>query len=302
MEGKSDFGERVAMRDYVILTDSSCDLPAALAAELGIEVLPLRVNLNGREFRNFLDERELDHREFYNALRSGGAASTSAVNPEEFLEVLTPFLEAGRDVLYLAFASALSSTCQNGAIAAKELEERFPGRRVLVVDTKCASMGQGLLVYLTGLKAKEGASLTEARDYAEATAPRIAHWFTVDDLFFLKRGGRVSAATAAVGTLLNIKPVLHVDDEGRLISMSKARGRKAAVKAIYDKCAQTADHPEAQHIFISHGDCPEDAQTLRELIETNLHPLDVTVSPIGPVIGAHSGPATLAVFFLADVR
>ena len=290
------------MDNYIILTDSSCDLPASLAEELGIHVLPLRVNLEGREFHNFLDERELDHRAFYKALREGGNASTSAVNPEEFMEVLTPFLEAGRDVLYLAFASALSSTCQNGAIAARDLEERFPGRHVLVVDTKCASMGQGLIVYLTGLKAREGASLTEARDYAEKTAPRIAHWFTVDDLFFLKRGGRVSAATAAVGTLLNIKPVLHVDDEGRLISMSKARGRKAAIKAIYDKCAQTADHPENQHIFISHGDCPEDAEYLKKLILDNLHPLDVTVSPIGPVIGAHSGPATLAVFFLGDVR
>ncbi len=290
------------MDNYIILTDSSCDLPALLAEELGIHVLPLRVNLEGREFHNYLDERELDHRAFYKALREGGNASTSAVNPEEFMEAMTPFLEAGKDILYVAFASALSSTCQNGAIAAGELEGRYPGRRIRVVDSKCASMGQGLLVYLVALRAKAGATLEELADYTEKTAPRVVHWFTVDDLYFLKRGGRVSAATAAVGTLLNIKPVLHVDDEGRLINMSKARGRKAAIKAIYDKCAQTADHPENQHIFISHGDCPEDAEYLKNLVLDNLHPLDVTVSPIGPVIGAHSGPGTLAVFFLGDVR
>ncbi len=290
------------MNDYILLTDSSCDLPAAVAEELGIGVLPLAVNLNGKDFRNYLDEREIPHTEFYAALRSGGSASTSAVNPGEFVEFMTPYLEAGRDILYLAFDSALSSTYQNGVIAAGELKDKFPERKIYVVDTLCASMGQGLIVYLTAKKALEGASIEEARDFALKTAPRVVHWFTVDDLFFLKRGGRVSAATAAVGTLLNIKPVLHVDDAGRLISMSKARGRKAAIKAIYDKCAQTGDDVAHQHVFISHGDCPEDAEYLKSLIVENLHPLDVTVSPIGPVIGAHSGPNTLAVFFLGDVR
>lgn len=290
------------MRDYIILTDSSCDLPACIVEELGIEVLPLRVNLNGREFRNYPDERELDHREFYAALRNGGEASTSAVNPGEFTEVMTPFLENGKDILYIGFAGALSSTCQNGAIAAQELKEKYPERKIYVVDSKCASMGQGLLVYLVALRAREGAGLEELRDHTQKLAPRIVHWFTVDDLFFLKRGGRVSAATAAVGTLLNIKPVLHVDDEGRLINMSKARGRKAAIKAVFDKCVQTADDITHQHVFISHGDCPEDAKYLAGLVTDNLHPLDVTISPIGPVIGAHSGPGTLALFFLGDVR
>ncbi len=290
------------MGEYVIFTDSSCDLPAGLAIELGVEVLPLAVNLDGREFHNYLDEREISHRDFYAALRNGGAASTSAANPGEFEEVMAPILASGRDILYIAFASALSSTCQNGAIAAEALSARFPERKIYVVDSKCASMGQGLLVYLTALRAREGADLEGARDFAQSTAPRVVHWFTVDDLFFLKRGGRVSGATAAVGTLLNIKPVLHVDDAGRLISMSKARGRRAAVKALFDKCAQTADDIARQHVFISHGDCPEDAEYLAGLVRENLRPLDVTVSPIGPVIGAHSGPDTLAVFFLGDKR
>lgn len=290
------------MSDYILLTDSSCDLPAALAEELDIQVLPLKVNLDGREFRNYLDEREIPSGTFYEALRNGGNASTSAVNPSEFVEIMTPYLEKGQDILYIGFATALSSTCQNGAIAAEELLEKYPERKIYVVDSKCASMGQGLLVYLTALKKREGASLEELRDYAAATAPRVAHWFTVDDLFFLKRGGRVSAATAAVGTLLNIKPVLHVDDEGRLINMSKARGRKASIKAIYDKCAQTGDDVAHQHIFISHGDCGDDAEYLASLVRENLHPLDVTINAIGPVIGAHSGPGTLAVFFLGDVR
>ncbi len=290
------------MSDYILLTDSSCDLPAALAEELDIQVLPLKVNLDGREFRNYLDEREIPSGTFYEALRNGGNASTSAVNPSEFVEIMTPYLEKGQDILYIGFATALSSTCQNGAIAAEELLEKYPERKIYVVDSKCASMGQGLLVYLTALKKREGAGLEELRDYAAATAPRVAHWFTVDDLFFLKRGGRVSAATAAVGTLLNIKPVLHVDDEGRLINMSKARGRKASIKAIYDKCAQTGDDVAHQHIFISHGDCGDDAKYLASLVRENLHPLDVTINAIGPVIGAHSGPGTLAVFFLGDVR
>lgn len=290
------------MKDYILLTDSSCDLPPAIAEELDIQVLPLKVNLDGREFRNYLDEREIPSGEFYAALRAGGSASTSAVNPSEFVELMTPFLERGLDILYVGFATALSSTCQNGAIAAEELQEKYPERKIYVVDSKCASMGQGLLVYLTALKRREGMEIDAARDFAAATAPRVVHWFTVDDLYFLKRGGRVNAATAVVGTLLNIKPVLHVDDGGYLINMAKAKGRKASIKALYDKCAQTGDDIARQHVFISHGDCLEDAQYLAAMVRDNLHPLDITISPVGPVIGAHSGPATLAVFFLADVR
>ena len=290
------------MSDYILLTDSSCDLPPKIAEELDIQVLPLKVNLNGREFRNYLDEREIPSGEFYAALRAGGAASTSAVNPSEFVELMTPYLERGLDILYVGFATALSSTCQNGAIAAEELKEKYPDRKIYVVDSKCASMGQGLPVYLTALKKRAGLELETLRDYAAATAPRVVHWFTVDDLYFLKRGGRVSAATAAVGTLLNIKPVLHVDDEGRLINMAKAKGRRASIKAIYEKCAQTGDDIAHQHVFISHGDCLEDAKLLASMVQENLHPLDVTISPVGPVIGAHSGPGTLAIFFLGDVR
>lgn len=290
------------MKDYILLTDSSCDLPPAIAEELDIQVLPLKVNLDGREFRNYLDEREIPSGEFYAALRAGGSASTSAVNPSEFVELMTPFLERGLDILYVGFATALSSTCQNGTIAAEELQEKYPERKIYVVDSKCASMGQGLLVYLTALKRREGMDIDAARDFAAATAPRVVHWFTVDDLYFLKRGGRVNAATAVVGTLLNIKPVLHVDDGGYLINMAKAKGRKASIKALYDKCAQTGDDIAHQHVFISHGDCLEDAQYLAAMVRDNLHPLDITISPVGPVIGAHSGPGTLALFFLGDVR
>lgn len=290
------------MSEYIILTDSSCDLPASLADELGVQILPLRVNLDGREFRNYPDEREISHKEFYDALRNGGNASTSAVNPSEFVEIMKPVLEEGKDILYIAFASALSSTCQNGVIAAEELAEKYPERKIYVVDSKCASLGQGLLVYLAAKKKLEGLSIEELRDFTARTAPGVVHWFTVDDLFFLKRGGRVSAATAAVGTLLNIKPVLHVDDDGFLINMSKARGRKAAIKAIYDKCAATGVDVAHQHLFISHGDCEEDAKYLASLVNDGLHPADITINAIGPVIGAHSGPGTLALFFLGTER
>lgn len=290
------------MSEYVILTDSSCDLPATMAEELDISVLPLRVNLDGKEFLNYLDEREIPSHAFYEALRSGGNASTAAVNPNEFVEFMEPILKEGKDILYIAFATALSSTCQNGAIAAEELSERYPERKIYVLDSKCASMGQGLLVYLSALKKREGLSIEELRDYAAAMAPRIAHWFTVDDLFFLKRGGRVSAATAAVGTILNIKPVLHVDDDGYLINMFKARGRKAAIKAIFEKGRDTGDDIAGQHVFISHGDCPEDAKYLASLVQESLSPKSITINSIGPVIGAHSGPGTLALFFLGNAR
>ncbi len=290
------------MGDYVLLTDSSCDLPAGLAEELGVRVLPLSVSLNGKTYKNYLDEREIKLTDFYGALRAGGEASTAALNPGDIIEYLTPELEAGRDILYIAFASALSSTYHNGLIAAQELMDKYPGREVICLDSKCASLGQGLLVYLAAKRREEGADIHELRDYVLATVPYVCHWFTVDDLFFLKRGGRVSAATAAVGTLLNVKPVLHVDDEGRLINMLKARGRRAAIRSIYDKCAVTSENLEDQTVFISHGDCQEDADYLAGLVRENLRPREIIVNPIGPVIGAHSGPGTLAIFFLGLKR
>ena len=235
-------------------------------------------------------------------LREGAMATTSAVNVGDYTEALTPFLEAGKDVLVLAFSSGLSATCHSAQIAAGELMEQYPDRKVYVVDTLCASLGQGLLVWYAANLKKQGKTMEEVRDWTEEHKLNLCHWFTVDDLHFLKRGGRVSAATAVVGSMLQIKPVLHVDNEGHLINMAKARGRKAALKALVDHMEQTAIDPAGQTVFISHGNAPEDAEYLAKQIRSRMKVKDIVISTIGPVIGSHSGPGTIALFFFGTVR
>ena len=290
------------MSEYIILTDSSCDLPPELAEKLGIEVLPLTVTVGGKDYKNYLDGREIAFKDFYARVRGGENAVTAAVNMDTFLSFMKPFLEKGIDILYLGFSSALSGTVTSGAMAADELREQYPDRKIYVVDTKCASMGQGLCVYLAALEKEKGKDIDEVYEFAKKTAPRCIHWFTVEDLFFLKRGGRVSAATAVLGTMLSIKPVLHVDDEGRLINMDKARGRKASIKAIFDKLRAAADNNlKDQVVFISHGDCIDDARYLESMLY-EAGAKEVVISYVGPVIGAYSGPGTMAVFATGDVR
>ncbi|MCI9609939.1 MAG: DegV family protein, partial [Oscillibacter sp.] len=245
------------MSDFVMMTDSCCDLSAELAAELELEVLPLRLELEGRSYRNLLDGGEIGFQEFYAKVRSGAMPVTSAVNVGEFDAAMRPILEAGKDILCLCFSSALSTTYQSAVIAGRELEEDFPERKVRVVDSLCASMGQGLFVWLCAQEKKKGKTLEEVLDFAEGAKGNICHWFTVDDLNHLKRGGRVSAAAALFGTMLSVKPVLHVDKEGRLIPMEKCRGRKASLLALVDHMEKTAVDPERYPVFISHGDCRE---------------------------------------------
>ena len=290
------------MAEYRIITDSCCDLTQTMADELNLVVAPLTVNYKGQEFQNYLDGRTLDTKEFYNGLREGELTSTAAANPSLWAEIIKPALEAGEDVLVLAFSSGLSTTCNAARIAAEELQETYPDRKIYVVDTLCASMGQGLLCWHAVKLQKNGATLEEARDFCEENKLNLAHWFTVDDLHFLKRGGRISAATAMVGSLLQIKPVLHVDNEGHLVSVSKARGRKAAIQALAAKVGEDAFTPEDQVMFISHGDCLEDAQYLASLLKDTYHVPEIHISYVGPVIGSHSGPGTLALFYLGKQR
>lgn len=290
------------MQDYVIFTDSSCDLPPALADSLELQVLPLSLLIDGKEYRNLLDGREISATEFYAKLRGGSLGTTSAVNSEAFRAAMELVLQSGKDVLYLGFSSGLSATYSAGAVAARELAEQYPERKVLAVDTLCASLGQGLMVYLAAQKKREGASIEELRDYVEANKLKLCHWFTVDDLFHLKRGGRVSAVTAVVGSVLRIKPVLHVDDEGHLINVEKAQGRVSSLKALVRHMEETAIAPETQHVFISHGDCMEDAERLSQMIRSRLGVKDILIHDVGPVIGNHSGPGTLALFFLGTKR
>ncbi|MCI8538620.1 MAG: DegV family protein [Oscillospiraceae bacterium] len=290
------------MSDYVILTDSSCDLPPELERELDLAVLPLTVEIEGKRYRNFLDGREIDPKEFYNKIRAGSQATTAAVNVGEWSDVMEPLLAEGKDLLVLAFSSGLSTTCNSAMIAAADLREQYPDRKIYVVDTLCASMGQGLLVYLACKRKEKGGSLEEVRDWVEQNKLHLCHWFTVDDLNHLKRGGRVSAATALVGTMLNIKPVLHVDDEGHLINMSKARGRQASLKALVEKAAETAIDPASQVMFLSHGDCLEEAGQVAQMVKDKLGVKEVVISYVGPVIGAHTGPGVIAFFFLGTQR
>ena len=290
------------MNDYVLLTDSSADLPQQLVEELGVEVLPLCFTMVDKTYRNWPDNREMDPEEFYRMLREGAMATTSAVNVGDYTEALTPFLEAGKDVLVLAFSSGLSATCNSARIAAQELNEQYPQQRVRVVDTLCASLGQGLLVWHAAKLKQAGKSLDEVGDWAEENKLRLCHWFTVSDLHFLKRGGRISPATAVLGTMLSIKPVMHVDDEGHLIKVGTARGRGASLKALVDHMAETADDPGNQVVFISHGGCLEDAQKVAQDVKARFGTKEVVINYVGPVIGAHSGPGTVALFFLGSKR
>ena len=288
------------MRDFVLMTDSCCDLPASVEQELGLIVLPLSVLQEGREYRNYLDHRELDPAVFYDKLRKGATGSTSAANAEAFREAMEAVLQEGKDILCLNFSSALSTTYQSAAIAAQELRDSYPDSKIVVIDTLCASMGQGLLVYLAGREKAAGKTIDEVAAYVEETIPHLCHWFTVDDLNHLKRGGRVSAAAALLGTMLQMKPVLHVDDEGRLIPVSKVRGRKASIKALLDKMEEL--EIDTDTVFISHGDCLAEVEAMGEEIKKRFGTKTLLINYVGPVIGNHSGPGTIALFFLGKHR
>ncbi|MDR0840578.1 MAG: DegV family protein [Christensenellaceae bacterium] len=290
------------MNEYVIFTDSACDFPAQLAKSLGVEAAPLVVTLDGKSYRNYLDESEITFSECYRLLREGKPAITSACNAADFLSMFEPALQAGKDILYIAFSSGLSGTYNAGVLALDELQQKYPDRRIYAIDSLCASLGQGLLVYLAVQQQRAGKSLEEVRDYVLATIPHLCMWFTVDDLHHLRRGGRLSATSAMLGTMLSIKPVLHVDDAGHLIFMEKIRGRKGAMKRLIEKMEELAIDPAQQTIFISHGDCLDEAELLGEMIKEKLGVKEVIIGYVGPVIGAHAGPGVIALFFLGQRR
>ena len=290
------------MSEYVLITDSSADLSQEMVQELGVTVLPLSFTIQGKTYRNYPDNREMDLPLFYDMLRAGELATTSAVNVAEYTQAVEPILQAGKDILILAFSSGLSSTYQASVLAAGELREKYPDRKIYTVDTLCASLGQGLLVYLAAQEQRKGKSIEEVRDWAEETKLHLCHQFTVDDLHFLKRGGRISATTAVVGSMLQIKPVLHVDNEGHLINIGKARGRQASLKALVDKMEKTVTEEGRKTVFISHGDCRKDAVTVADMVRERFGTQDIRINFVGPVIGAHSGPGTLALFYLGTER
>ncbi len=288
------------MSNYVIFTDSACDIKQETLNEWGVKYCALSFTFSGeeRQYSNY----DLTAKEFYQRMRDGASAKTSAANTEGFIDLFEPELKNGNDVLYLGFSSGLSGTYNCARMAGEELSEKYPERKIITIDTLSASAGFGLMLYLTVRKKEEGATLEEAAAYAESLKAHLCHWFTVDDLVYLKRGGRISPTVALVGSVLGIKPVLHMDDEGHLISRFKVRGRKAAIKALADKFGELAQENGRDHIFISHGDCMEDALTLKKILgETYAVDVEI-ITDVGPVIGAHSGPGTLALFFIGKTR
>ncbi len=287
------------MENYQIITDSGSDLPVNMLAQLDLKLVCLNLRFRGRTMEDSVTD---DIRDLYAGLRQGEAASTSAVNPERWVSAMEPVLREGRDILVIAFSSGLSATCQSAVIAAKGMLEKYPDRKIRVVDSLCASLGEGLLVWYACKKRDAGMALDALADWVEEARFRLCHWFTVDDLMYLKRGGRVSAATAILGTMLNIKPVLHVDDEGHLINVGKVRGRKASIEALAGKMEELALPGENDTVFICHGDCIEDARYLEGILRSRFGVKEVLIGYTGAVIGSHSGPGTLALFFMGRHR
>ena len=289
------------MSNYVICTDSACDISDELLAEWGVPYRHLTFRFNGEntEYTGLT----MDIRDFYAKMREGGIAKTAAVNVETFSNMFEEILMEGKDVLYLGFSSGLSTTYNSARLAAMSLAEKYPERKIRVVDTLCASAGGGLMVYLALREQKKGASLDEVADFAEKKKMQLCHWFTVDDLVYLKRGGRVSATTAVVGNILQFKPILHVDNEGRLVKVGIARGRRKSLEMIADKFGELSiEHPEDATVFISHGDCREDAETVAKQIRDKYKANVQIITHVGAVIGAHAGPGTIALFFLGKER
>ena len=289
------------MSEYVITTDNNSDLPEKYLKDHGVGCMYLSYSMDGKNYThgNFLPEHE-----FYEAMRNGSMPTTAQVNPENAKALLEPYLKEGKDILHIAFSSGLSGTYNSSRIAAEELMEEYPDRKIIVVDSLSASLGQGLLVWLAQQKKELGQTLEDVADWVEKNKLKMVHLFTVDDLNHLYRGGRVSRTTAIVGSMLNIKPVLHVDNEGKLTAIGKVRGRKKAlqelVKLMDEKIGSFG--ADCDTIFISHGDCEQDAQYVVAKVKEKYNIKNIIINQVGATIGAHSGPGTMALFFVGDVR
>ena len=287
---------------FIIATDSSANLTDEIVEKYSLEILPLSYLVDGKEYLGYTKGVKTDLSGFYKLMRDGAKTTTSCVNVETAKNFFRPYLESGLDILYIGFSSALSATYANAESAAQELRTLYPQRKIYTVDSLAASMGQGLIVTYAALEKEKGKNIEEVRDFVENMKLKLCHQFTVDDLMFLKRGGRISGGTALIGTILKIKPVLHVDNLGRLIPKGKVIGRKAAIKALFNKYVEKAYDKKNQLVYISHGDCIEDAQYLADLIRNQSECKDIVINYVDQVIGSHSGPGTLALFFLGNDR
>ena len=290
------------MKDYLIYTDSTADLSVELIEELGLKIIPYEMTIDNKTYFDYPDRRELAIKDFYNLLREGRMAKTSLVNVDRFLEIFEPELKAGNDILYVAFSSGLSGSTGCSFAAAEILKSKYPERKLLIVDSLAASMGQGLYAYLAVEKKREGLAIEDVAAWLEENKLKLCLWFTVDDLGHLRRGGRVSKAAAVFGSMLNIKPVLHTDNAGKLIPMAKIRGRKSALRDLVDHLEKTGVGIKDQTIMISHGDCEDECLQVAADIKQRFGVEKIFINEIGPVIGAHSGPGTIALFFMGTER
>lgn len=290
------------MPKWIIATDSCSDLTAEQVESMNIRVIPLSVELEGKTYFHYPDERELTIADFYTKLRNKTVATTSLINVGEFMVFFEDLLKENLDVLYIGFSSGLSGTYQSAQIAVKELKQQYPDRKILTVDSLCASMGQGLLVWYAWNRKQAGKTMEDIASWVDSNKLHLCQLFTVDDLGTLKRGGRLSDSAAFLGTLLKVKPILHVNDAGKLVALKKARGRRSSLETMVDLMSERITDAEQQTVFISHGDCLEEAEQVGQMITERFHVQAIIYNHIGPIIGAHSGPGTIAVFFLGSVR
>lgn len=290
------------MRDYIIVTDATSDIPNEMANELNFKVVPMSFSLGEKNYNHYPDYRELDIKTFYDKQRAGQTSLTTQINVAVYLDFFEEIIKSDKDVLYISFSSALSSTYQSSVLAAKELNEKYPDFKIITIDSKAATLGETLLVKLAAQKKSEGMNIEDLSKWVAENHLKVCHYFTVDDLNHLKRGGRMTAMTAFIGTALDIKPILHVNDEGKLIPLDKVRGRKKALKVLFNYLAELSENLEEQTIFIGHGDCIEDARYLESLIKEAYKVKEVIIHPIGPIIGSHTGPGAITLFFLGKHR
>ncbi|MCE5235210.1 MAG: DegV family protein [Clostridiaceae bacterium] len=288
------------MADYVITTDSTVDLGAKRMEELGVLFTTLTYFYQGIAYPD--DMREESALKIYNAMRGGEVVTTSQANPEQFLALWPEFLDAGKDILYIGFSSGLSGTVNSALLAKQQLEAQYPERRIYIVDSLCASGGEGMFLQHVLLKKEGGATLEECYRFAEALKLRVNHWYTVSELSYLRRGGRVSAAAALFADILGIKPVMNMDDTGHLIPREKVKGRRTAIKRMLEHLAELADIGDNPFFHITHADCMEDAQYLKGMLNERFPSIPVHISMVGAVIGSHCGPGTLALFFIGKPR
>ena len=291
------------MRDYIIMTDSCCDLNQQEVDELGLTVLPLSFTIDGKTYLNTPDHAEMSPEEFFAKIAAGENSTTAAANVGQFDEAMRRALDAGKDILCICFSGALSTTYQSACIAAESVQAKYPEGRIRVIDSLSASLGQGLLMYLTAhKKLEENLTLDQLGDWVEENKLHVCHWFTVDDLNYLKKGGRVSAATALVGTMLSIKPIMHTSDEGKLTVVGKARGRKSSLNTLIDTVGRLGIDLQDQVMFICQADCQAEAETVAAQLKQRYGVKEVYINYIGPVIGSHTGPNTMGLFFVGTER